>query len=266
MAAGNLDFYADSLKRHVSIRFIMPNDAMEMFKQGNPHFGRPIKALYLLPGFSGNDTQWIFNTNLVDCATRYNLCIISPCGENSFYLDGKETGRQYATYAGKELVEFTRQIFRLSDKPQDTFIGGLSMGGFGALHTGLMFNHTFSKIFALSSALITHEVANMKDGIGNEAANYDYYKLIFGEPSELENSINNPEELLRRIKANKDIVPDVFMAVGTEDFLLNENRAFRKFLETQKIDVEYRESEGAHDFAFWSQLLEPAIKWMLNDN
>ena len=59
---------------------------------------------------------------------------------------------------GKELIAYLQKTFGIAMKAEDTFIGGLSMGGFGALHTGFLYPENYSKIAALSSALIVHEV------------------------------------------------------------------------------------------------------------
>ena len=55
------------------------------------------------------------------------------------------------------------------------------------------------------------------------------------------------------------------MACGTEDFLIEPNRQFRDFLHQQGVPVEYAESPGVHDWAFWNQYIEPAILWMLKE-
>lgn len=65
-------------------------------------------------------------------ALERNLNVILPDGENSFYLNQGAAGRRYADYVGRELVAYTRKLFSLSDRREDTCIGGLSMGGFGA--------------------------------------------------------------------------------------------------------------------------------------
>lgn len=263
MAVGIFDFFSGCLRRGVTFRIILPNDVPDVWKEANPHLQRPMKTLVLLHGYSGSCADWINSSLIVDLANKYNLAVICPAGENSFYLDGRETGRKYGTYVGEELIQYARKTFGLSEKAEDTFIGGLSMGGFGAIHTGLQFNHTFSRIFALSSALIIHNVEKMTPGTEDAVANYDYYRLMFGEPSELSTSINNPEELVRRILKAGDRIPDIYMACGTEDFLLEENHIFRDFLLEQGVKVEYHESSGNHDFVFWNQYLEPAISWML---
>ena len=84
---------------------------------------------------------------------------------------------------------------------------GLSMGGFGAIHTALAYPDLFGKLTALSSALIVHEVSEMKEGQGNPVANYEYYRECFGDPAKVLESENNPETLVKKIKKNGGTLP-----------------------------------------------------------
>jgi enterochelin esterase-like enzyme len=43
------------------------------------------------------------------------------------------------------------------------------------------------------------------------------------------------------------------MACGTEDFLLEPNRAFHKFLQDQGVPHTYEEGPGIHDMRFWQE-------------
>ena len=76
-----------------------------------------------------------------------------PTGENKFYCDSEISGDRYGKFIAEDLVEFTRDTLPLSRKREDTFIGGLSMGGFGSIVNGLRHPETFGCITALSSAL-----------------------------------------------------------------------------------------------------------------
>ena len=67
-----------------------------------------------------------------------------------------------------------------------------------------------------------------------------------------------------RLKKGETIQP-VFMACGSEDFLIENNRQFRDFLNEHKVNLTYKESEGIHDWIFWNKYLEPAIEWALED-
>lgn len=260
MAFLNGTFYSKALSRPVHYTAVLCNDNA-FGTEGNPHYDRPTKAVYLLHGYSGCDTDWFTNAPLGDLANKYNVNFFMPACENSFYLDRTETGAKYATFAGEEFVEYTRKTFGLSDKREDTFIGGLSMGGFGALHTAFAYPETFSKILALSSAIITYGLNMFKPGTDNGMANYEYYHTVFGDFDKIDTSVNNPEYLVKKLIEDKKELPDIYMACGTEDFLLEPNKRFKAFLDENKVPVTFFTGPGIHDFVFWRAQLEAGLEW-----
>lgn len=265
MALLHVDYYSMALSGTSDFYAVLPNDVPPMMNGGNPAYERPTKTLVLLHGYSGNSTDWITSSSVRDLSMLYNLAIIMPSGRNSFYLDKEVSGEKYATYVGEELISYCRKNFGLSDKAEDTFIGGLSMGGFGALRTGLKYSDNYSKIIALSSALIIHQLKDMTPGFDNGMANYDYYAATFGDLSTAEERDCNPETIVLD-KLNKgEKLPGIFMACGSEDFLIEPNRAFAEFLKTHNVPVEYRESAGIHNWKFWNEYIEPGIKWALGE-
>lgn len=184
-----------------------------------------------------------------------------PNGENSFWLDGLSTGHKYCTFVGDELVKFVRRTFGLAMNADETYIMGLSMGGFGALHTALTYPENFGKTAAMSSALIVHEIAHLKSGESNGVANYDYYRECFGELETAEERDSNPEVLAKKLNESGRL-PEIFMSCGTEDFLLENNRAFHNYLESINAPHVYLESKGAHDMTFWSEYTEKFVRMM----
>lgn len=263
MSLLQVNFFSKSLSKATTFYMFLPNDLIPIMTEGNPNYERTTKTLYLLHGFSGNASDWMTGSQAQEMAIKYNLAIVMPQGDNSFYLDAKGTGRAYGTFVGEELVQYVSKTFGLSDKKEDIYIGGLSMGGFGAIHTGLKYNGTFGHIFALSSALIIHNMKGLKPGVFDGMADYDYYAATFGDLGQVENTENNPEYLIKQLKEQNKEIPPIFMACGSEDFLLRENHEFRDFLEKEQINFVYHESPGIHDWKFWNEYLEPAIEWML---
>lgn len=257
-------FFSKTLARPVHYTAVLSNDNAGD-TSSNPHYKRPAKSVYLLHGYSGCDTDWFTNAPLGDLANEYNVNFFMPCGDNSFYLDQKASGFQYAHYVGEEFVNYTRQTFGLSADRNDTYIGGLSMGGFGALHTALMFPETFSKTLALSSALLVNGLKSMKKGEGNPVANYEYYEQMFGDLSKVADSDNNPEVLVRKLVESKSVIPDIYLACGTEDFLIGPNTAFKEFLDSLHVPVTFFTGPGIHDFVFWRAQLAAGLKWALGD-
>lgn len=264
MAFSQFDYFSNTLKKVVSFNILLPNDCFADMIKDNANYNRQTKILVLLHGYSGNNKDWLLGSNIQELSIKYNIAVVLPSGENSFYLDG-DTGK-YGTFVGKELINYVRKTFNLSTDKNDTYVGGLSMGGFGAIHIALKHNNTFSKVFALSSALIIHEIKNKDESFSNGVADYSYYRSVFGNLDKLEMSENNPEELTRRLKEKNEEIPSIFMACGKQDFLIEQNRAFYKFLIDNNIDVCYKEDEGVHNWEFWNKYLEPSIEWLLKDN
>lgn len=261
-----VEHYFLSLARLANFRLILPDKLPPQMTAGNPHYGRPAKTLFLLHGYSGSSTDWLYNTAAPYLATKYNLALVFPDGDVSFYVDGAATGRAYGTYVGQELPAFLRETFGLSMKPEDTMIGGNSMGGFGALHTALAHPEVFGGAFGLSSALIIHtDATSIKDDEASGVmANRAYYESCFGDLTKVEQSDHNPEVLVKKLKAAGTPIPKMYMACGTEDFLLEQNRAFHEFLVSEQVPVKYEESPGVHDWDFWNRFFEPALKYLLD--
>lgn len=262
MANYEISLYLNSLRRQGSFKMMIPNDQRVESPVdsplASPYQRRGMKTLFLLHGYTGMAGNWVPE----ELAQKYHFAIVMPSCENGFYLNGLSTGHDFASLVGEELVDYIRRTFGLAQTPEDTCVMGLSMGGFGALHTALAYPETFSKAAALSSALIVHEIAHMKEGESNGVANYAYYHECFGDLETVEERDCNPETLVRRLKQEGKKLPEIFMACGTEDFLLEPNRAFHRFLEAENVPHEYHEGPGQHDMQFWSSWVPHTVEWM----
>lgn len=254
MANFNIEMYSNCLHRSTSFKMVIPTDRRkDMYPPApeNPNIARGMKTVFLLHGYTGKGDCWIPD-ELID---KYNFAVVCPTGENGFWLNGLSSGHAYQSFVGEELVEFVRNTFGLALKAEDTYICGMSMGGYGALHTALAYPDVFSKAIALSSAFIHHGIIDMKPGDDNGVANYDYYRECFGELDKLMESDNIPENLIKKILASNGAVPmpEIIMACGTEDFLIEPNREMHKFLVENAIAHTYDEWAGVHDMKFWNE-------------
>lgn len=263
MATFQIDFYSNALKGITPVTAIVPVEVPDIPGLPIAEKKEPFKTIYLLHGYSGSNTDWLYGSRIEALARMFHVAVVMPAGRNSFYLDDEIKNEYYETLVSEEIVEFSRNVFPLSDKREDTTIGGFSMGGYGALHTGLKHNDVFGSIFAFSSALITDKTAEMKEGDSNPVmAPYSYYRHVFGELSNLKGSDKDPKALARKLADTNAEIPKIFMACGTEDFLIEENRSFHMHLETLGIGHEYRESPGIHNWAFWDEYIEKAMEWL----
>jgi Predicted esterase len=263
MAILSCDFLSACMGRTVSFRAIIPTMHFgQMFDPNAKPYSdvKPFKTLYLLHGIGGNDTDWLVGTSIAQYAEANNLAVIMPAGENGFYTDNNATHR-YGEFLGRELIEATRAMFNLSDKREDTYVAGLSMGGYGAIRNGLKYSNMFSKIVALSSALVADDAPAATDESHWSFGKRDYFELVFGDLDKINGSDADICALADKNAKNVDI----YLACGTEDFLIEKNRAFRDYLSKIGADFTYEEGPGIHDWAFWDTYIEKGINWIMGE-
>ena len=260
MASGRMEFHAQTIMQHVSFSFVLPND-VEMAEVRDPrHYERPTKTLILLHGLTGTDTDWLYGGVAQDMAIQYNLAVFMPAAGNNFYLDRGYPGGNWCSFVGQELPDYIRRVFGCCDRREDTLIAGLSMGGYGALHTALQYPGRFSGCAALSSALRIRAIAEGRhDGVMPP----EMFRDVFGDPDKLLESDRNPEWQYRQLQGRE--IPSIYMAIGTEDSLYACNQEFRRFLTEQKADFCYEEGPGGHFWSFWNEYLPRGLSWLLRE-
>lgn len=262
MAIITTRYNSKSVGGFVTFNAVIPfEDYGENFLDQNPFPYKkraPLKTLYLLHGVMGDENDWIYSTKIEQYAIDNKIAIIMPSCNNHFYLDISES-EKWGEFIGKELVEVTRTLFSLSEKREETFIGGLSMGGYGAIRNGLKYSDTFSKIIALSSALITYKVPFYTDDASLVWERKSEAERTFGDVTKLVGSDKDPEKLFLDCKESIDI----FMACGEQDFLLDVNRRYKDFLEANNAKLTYYEESGAHEWDFWDRNIKKGIQWAL---
>lgn len=262
MAFCNVEFFSRSLNRSVQCGVILPTDQGPYVEQPQK---KPFPTLYLLHGMTGSQVGWYGMETLWDLANQYSLAVVMPNGENSFYADSPLTGAFYSTFISRELVEFTRNTFPLSHRREETFIGGLSMGDFGAIVNGLRNPETFGYITAFSSALIKRLILRSDEKEGLDYFTRIQYQNMFGLDNiwEFEGSDWDYDVLARKLAASGKEKPKIYMDCGTEDTSLYEaNLDFRNLLLELGYDVTWDSRPGFHDNVFWNDSIKKAVDFL----
>jgi len=259
MAQLHINFHSKSLMRQVAITAIIPVDKSEIIVK------KPFKTLYLLHGIFGNCTDWMNYTRIQELATKRNLAVIMPSGDNSFYVDNPTRGDFYGEFIGRELVEFTRDLLPLSTKREDTCIAGLSMGGFGAVRNGLKYQETFGYIAGLSSAFILEKAMTSTNDEPHFIWKRSFYESLFGDLDKILDSDVNPKKIIEDLINNNATFPELYICCGTEDFLLEANREFHTFLTEKKVTHTYIEGPGDHNWDYWGEYIVKVMDWLLSD-
>lgn len=245
MASITLSFHSEALERTVPLRALVPlEDAPRV----------PMPALYLLHGLYGSEQDWFQYTRVMLWARAKGLAVFCPAGENGFYVNQADTGEAYMRYVGEELPAFTRRLFPLSSRREDTFIAGLSMGGYGALNAGLTYPETFGKVAALSAALRPWK--RMDKPQGGCVQRPAYARALFGKDTE-------PWDTLTLARQCGARAPELWLSCGAQDDLLEENIALVDGLRQAGIPAYFDQPPGAHNWDFWDREIQRVIDWLM---
>lgn len=247
MARMNTRFYSTTLDLMTTVNVIIPNECST---------DRPPATLYLLHGLAGDSESWLQNTSLERYASQMNLIIIMPNGDRSFYTDMAD-GNRYWSYLTKELPAKMRSWFPVSAAPERCFVGGLSMGGYGALKWGLNFPEKFAGILSMSAAV---DIKAMWERTPEHAHEF---QMVFGHPSKFDHSINDLFDRVNHVSIDDGRKPEILQFCGTSDFLHADNLRFKAALDQSSIPHTYHEKTGAsHEWAYWDESIQVALKWI----
>lgn len=261
MALLQMNLMSESLMRTVNVNVILPADKLPI--PGTPRKdASPYKTLYLLHGILGSQIDWLSGTNIQRWAEEKDLAVVMPAGENGFYLDREAVHALYGEFIGKELVELTRAIFPLSHRREDTFLAGLSMGGYGALRNGLKYHENFGYIAGLSSANIVEGIEDRTDDVQAFFASRSFAESFFGDLSKVKNSDKDIKWLAEQLSSAGAERPKFYLACGTQDALLDRSRGLRDALRGYGFTVTYREAPGGHDWDFWNSQIKQVLEWL----
>lgn len=218
-------------------------------------------VIYLLHGLGGGADNWVSaRARLAQHAAAHRFIIVTPEGRDGWYTDSATVAAdKFETYILAELIPDVERRYRAIPARDARAVAGLSMGGYGALKFGVKHPQTFALAASLSGAFgaaswdaddpgtlafIKPSIARTYGAMGSptRAAN-DLFKLFAALPPE-------------RFPA----LPFIYFDCGTEDFLINSNRALSELLLKRKIPHEYRQLPGSHSWPYWDAQVQEVLK------
>jgi putative tributyrin esterase len=152
MVHARVDFFSDSLSLSTSMTVLLPQRTTTQIGMTGAAADGPPPVLYLLHGLSDDDTIWLRRTSIERYVAPLALAVVMPQVHRSFYTDEHYGGR-YWTFLSEELPELVGSWFQVSQRREDIFVAGLSMGGYGALKWGLRQPDRFAAAATLSGAV-----------------------------------------------------------------------------------------------------------------
>ena len=216
-------------------------------------------VMYLLHGLGGHYTDWTTRTNIADYAAQYRLIIITPEGNDSWYVDSAAVpSDKYESYFVKELMTDVDNRYRTIQSRYGRAIAGLSMGGYGAVKYGLKYPSQFAFVASISGAFNVTRVSEKDTG-----TDWPDYLKLFGPVDSPTWKSSDVFTLVNDLPpARIASLPYFYFDCGTEDSprLFNSNRKLLELLQQKKIAHEFRELPGDHSWAYWDQQIQQVLE------
>jgi enterochelin esterase-like enzyme len=228
-------------------------------------------VVYLLHGYSDNDTGWLQfgEANAIADEGIANrtippVILVMPDGGVSFYINNYDDSVRYEDFFIKEFIPFIESKYRIRAEKQYRGIAGLSMGGYGSLVHTLRHPDLFVACAAFSSAILTEE-----EVVGQTEERWQrVYGPVYGP------TLKGQERMSSHLKANSPIyiVRDggtnkykdlrLYLDCGDDDTLSKGNATFHILLRDLKIPHEFRVRDGGHTWGYWRSGLPEGLKFI----
>ncbi|MBQ1376936.1 MAG: hypothetical protein IIY77_03105 [Lachnospiraceae bacterium] len=252
MAVVKMNFLSQALGMQTNVTICVPSFSFADIMNGRQDVyvpGMKYQVLWLLHGGSGDDSDYVNFSNIVRYADDNKIAVVMPADYNAGYADqegeGLMGGAKYYSFVVDELPKMLRALFPFSDKREDNFIAGLSMGGFGTFKCAMLNPDKYAAAMCMS-------------GAGSDPATTDGpFKVEPGSP------LDSWGAAKKNVEEGKPL-PKMFLTVGDKDFTMEGMRKTRTYLEGLGYDVLYEEVPGyGHEWDFWDLTLRKALKeWL----
>jgi enterochelin esterase-like enzyme len=248
-------FKSNALGHDYKIRVYLPDD----YKAKEQLF----PVIYLLHGAGGNETSWTAQDNakeildaLIKRGSMRSSIAVMPDGGNSWWIDG--AAEKAETALMDELLPYVEGKYRIASQRRMRAIGGISMGGYGALNLALKFPDKFCAAALLSPAI--YDPAPPKNSAALSA------RQFFKEGKfdiELWKSLNYPARLDAYNKTAQKV--SMWIVSGDHDSLgiaLQSAQFYWRLFQTQPKQIELRIIDGDHEWMVWRDALPDALRYL----
>lgn len=254
MALLRCDFFSDSLSLSTSMTVVLPQQTSSQIGMVGTATPDPPPVLYLLHGLSDDDSTWLRRTSIERYAAPLGIAVVMPQVQRSFYTDEAYGGR-YWTFLSAELPDIVQAFFRLSSRREDTFVAGLSMGGYGAFKWALREPDRFAAAACLSGAV---HLSGLRSG-PDRPDDPRMFERIFGD----QRIDGGPDDLFSLLEdADPATVPALHLSCGTEDELYEDNLAFAAACARRGVQLTTAFGPGGHSWDVWDARIQDVLRWL----
>lgn len=268
MSLVHFNFESQCLGNNTDISVILPDKPRELTPAEFYGSGKTYPVLWLLHGTFGDHTDWVRKSMIELYAREKNLIVVMPSCLNANYLNwpGFGTGYRAWDYFFEELMPLIHNWYPASNKREDNFIAGLSMGGRGAIQYAVGHPEKFAAAAILSCApndlhkTVLHTPGATGDQVAFDRRVQNLVNNFGGMEGYLESQANVWDRLPQLIQEGN--LPRLYFCSGKEDFLYPAYQTFKEYAQKIGLPATFEEAEGyTHEWRFWDLFIQRALEF-----
>jgi S-formylglutathione hydrolase FrmB len=257
MSVNSITFYSEILRLNTEIKVILP-DLYEC------NGDSPYKVLWLFHGANADCNEWIYQSSIARYASKYPLAVVLASTYDSYGVNMANGGYRYADFLEKEFPYLVREMYpRFSEKREDNYIIGASMGGYAAVRWAFNCPYMFCKAGSFAGALAMDDI--YKRFLQGIQPGGEEFRYAFGNPERFENTCDDIFYMAQEQIMKPKALPELFMLCGKDDFGYRQNIQARNRLIQVGATVLWKEVEGIHGYDCWDPYIPEVLAWMMND-
>ena len=234
-----VSIYSNAMHKSLNCVVIKPDS----YKKKKNEF----PVIYLLHGYSGKYSDWIKKVPRIKAdADQLQILIVCPDGGfSSWYFDSPvDSSMRYETYIALEVPAYIDQHYKTIHRKEARAITGLSMGGHGALFISFRHADIFGACGSMSGGVDLNDSKGKFDvmkRLGDtiqHADNWQKYSMLYVIE-------NRPQQSLA-----------IMFDCGVNDFFYEGNKSLHKKMLALRIEHDYIERPGQHDWNYWGNAVE----------
>jgi len=233
--------------------------------------GRRYPVVYLLHGFTDNESAWVQFGEVNLAADRAiaareipPMVIVMPDGGVTWYINDYQNKVRYEDMFIQEFIPRIDATYRTRPEKEFRGVAGLSMGGWGALLFAMRHPDLFTACAAYSAAVWAEEdFAGLEQAMyermfgplfGPTLAGQDRLTALFRSYNPLSLAMSLPVDSLKKVR--------YYIDCGDEDFLFKGNALFHLALRDRKVPDEFRCRSGTHSWVYWRTGIGDGLKFI----
>jgi S-formylglutathione hydrolase FrmB len=274
------------------LTFLLPGpqsgvDARQFYQSGQKY-----KVLWMLHAGMGDHHDWLRNTSIGRLVEDRKVIVVMPSGLNSDFANhpGFADGYNFSDFFFDELMPFVHNWFPASDRAEDNFIAGFSMGAAATWMYGLLQPDRFGGLAPIGSPPISYTFLepyrSMERGefVARATADNKAFATAYGNPAGgikpkeinkiskyasvgdfLDSSEHTWDRFREAVAAGK--VPRTYLPCGTEDLMYPKVLRFKEYadeLGAEGITYEFVKGAGG-GFGFCDSILPRMLDFFAID-